>query len=780
MSSKDIGRVVRVARLAALLLAVLAAASPGFAAGGGGMDPGYVPGELVIKLRAGFGPSDAASVAALAGAVVKKPLPVEGFYLLAAKDTATTVVQMRDALRTDARVSSSDPNYRCKLSAEPNDPYYAQQWNLVLVNMPEAWEPIHIRDASGIRVAVVDACVRTDHPDLAGRIVAGYDVADDDEDTNPPEEARPWSEHGTMVAGIIGAVTDNRIGIAGVCWDGVQIVPVKVYEDSNNTVYGSGDDFVAGLDEALKRNANVVNMSMEFAVTFDLLREKIEELADAGIILVAAAGNGSGNVSYPAAYPEVICVSSVNSDKEISEFSNRGPQVDVAAPGEDVTSTGVDSTVTPIAYYLTESGTSFAAPHVAGAAAILLANGRPASSVLDAIQATAQQQGTEIPNDEYGYGILDVGAALLYQSFNVIIDRPQNGDSLSTTYPPVRISLNGVAIGTVQVLVDGETAISGGQIANAKVSHYSAPTTSGQLAFTWPFTTGTHRINVTASPVYSATETVTVRSTFTVAPRTLPPGMYMFSLPFATAGSQTGLGDVVAGADGSPLFVYRQARWDPEVAAYKLYNYPGIPNETGASLQPPNVRAGENALPADGVVSTTLPRGVGYWLDLRQSASLISSTYVDDSKTYAIELKHGWNQIGNPFPFPVGWGSVLVRYLNETVSITQAVSRGWIGSSLYRYESGSYRADSAPNGLLEPWKGYWVYVKVPPTGGAPADPNAATAKVTLFIPPLQGALAGSLPLTPAGVSGSGVSNTAGSASGSVRGTLAAGKGSSGR
>ena len=144
------------------------------------------------------------------------------------------------------------------------------------------------------------------------------------------------------------------------------------------------------------------------------------------------------------------------------------------------------------------------------------------------------------------------------------------------------------------------------------------------------------------------------------------------------------------------------------------------------------------------------------------------------------ELKHGWNQIGNPFPFPVGWGSVLVRYLNDTVSITEAVSRGWVSSSLYRYESGAYRADSAPNGLLEPWKGYWVYVKVPPTGGAPADPNAATAKVTLFIPPLQGALAGGLPLTPAGITGSAASNAAGSASGAVRGTLAAVKGSSGR
>lgn len=745
MSSKDIGQSVRRVGLAAVLLIVLGGLSPAFGVGGG-VDLGYVPGQIVVKLRPGFGASDADSVAAAAGAVVREPLPVEGWYHLVAIDTATTVVEMRDALSADARVADAEPNYRCRLAAEPNDPYYAQQWYLPFINMPAAWETAYVRDASNVRVAVVDSCFRTNHPDLGGRFVDPYDAADGDTDPNPPAEARPWSEHGTAVAGVIGAVTDNGAGVAGMCWGGVQIIPIKTWKDSNTGEGGEQTDVIKGLDEALKRNAQVVNISLGSDLASDVYQEKIAELAAAGIIIVAAAGNDSGSVDYPAAYPETICVSGVDRNSDIADFSSRGPEVDLAAPAEGIFTTGLDMNTTPPGYYLSMDGTSFACPQVAAAAAILLANGRAPLTVRAVLEATARARGTGIPNSLYGYGILDVGAALLYQSFSVSIDRPQNGDRLATSKPSIRISLVGAALGSVLVLVDGETAISGGQVANAKVSNFSAPTTSGQMAFSWPFATGTHRVTATASAVYNSSVTQTATTTFYVGPRLLPAGMYLFSVPFAPLSTQTALSDVVTAADGSMLSVYRQARWDPESGSYRLFNYPGIPSDFGASLQPADVRAGEGALPAEGVASVTLPRGVGYWLDLRQDAVLMSSTYVDDGRSYAIELTRGWNQIGNPFPFPVGWGSVLVSYLNETVSITDAVSRGWISSSLFSYEAGAYRAVAAPSGLLDPWKGYWVLVKVPPTGAVPSDLDDPTAKVTLIIPPLQGALAGQMAL----------------------------------
>jgi subtilisin family serine protease len=234
----------------------------------------------------------------------------------------------------------------------PNDPRYAEQWALPVVGLPEAWAGLPSRT---VVVAVVDSGVCANHPDLQGRIRAGYDFVDND---NDPADV---FGHGCGVAGVIAANANNGMGIAGVA-PNVQIMPLRVL-DANGL--GNYSNIAAAIAYAVDNGANIINLSLAGSSSSSIIEAAVNYATQRGVIVIAAAGNfAQPRAYYPAAYTNVIAVGSIDPNLQPSSFSNYGADIDVWAPGRDILTTSMNGD------YQFMSGTSFAAPVVAGVMAI--------------------------------------------------------------------------------------------------------------------------------------------------------------------------------------------------------------------------------------------------------------------------------------------------------------------------------------------------------------------------------------------------------------------------
>lgn len=259
-------------------------------------------------------------------------------------------------------IVASEPNYYVSALELPaaNDTYYPQQWALTAIRAPAAWNSLP-DDIISITIAVIDSGVTATHVDLAGRITAGWDFVQDD--------AQPQDDmgHGTAIAGIIAANMGNGLGIAGVA-PNATIMPLRVL-DANGV--GTYADVAAAIIYATDHGAQVINLSLGGAFPSTMLQNAVSYALNRSVIIIAAGGNtGSDNAVYPAAFAGVIGVGSVDSDLSRSSFSNYGESIDVLAPGRDIVTTTRDGG------YALFTGTSMAAPHVAGIAALELGQGR--------------------------------------------------------------------------------------------------------------------------------------------------------------------------------------------------------------------------------------------------------------------------------------------------------------------------------------------------------------------------------------------------------------------
>ncbi|ABR30723.1 peptidase S8 [Thermosipho melanesiensis] len=323
-------------------------------------------------------------------------------------------------LKKISGVKYVEPNYIYRAYAVPNDTYYEYQWHYEAINLPKAWDIIK---SANVVVAVVDTGVSFTHPDLQGIFVQGYDFVDND--TDPTDPAQDVS-HGTHVTGTIAALSNNGKGVAGVNWGGygIKIMPIRVLGADGS---GTLDAVAQGVRYAADHGAKIINMSLGGGGDSQILREAIQYAYNKGVTIVCAAGNENGPVSYPAKYPETIAVASVRYDLQRAPYSNYGPEVDVAAPGGDTSvdqngdgyADGVLSTAwTPNNgdTYMFLQGTSMAAPHVAGVAALLYASGKTTpEEIRAALKNTAKDLGPAGEDDYYGAGLIDAYAALNYR-----------------------------------------------------------------------------------------------------------------------------------------------------------------------------------------------------------------------------------------------------------------------------------------------------------------------------------------------------------------------------
>lgn len=252
----------------------------------------------------------------------------------------------------------------------------------------------------GVKVAVIDTGIDLTHPDLQANIVGRYNAI------NTTKSANDDNGHGSHVAGIIAGI-DNSIGGLGVA-PKASLLAVKVLDRSGNGYYS---DIIEGIQWSMNNGAQVINMSLGGPTDLQSLHDAIIVANNRGIVIVAAASNsgpGDNTVEYPGKYPEVIAVSATDSANLIANFSSRGPEVDLAAPGVSIYSTYKGGA------YATLSGTSMASPHVAGVAALIIASGRATSpaDVRALMQQTADDLGVSGPDSLYGYGLVDAEEAV--------------------------------------------------------------------------------------------------------------------------------------------------------------------------------------------------------------------------------------------------------------------------------------------------------------------------------------------------------------------------------
>ncbi|UAB96204.1 VCBS repeat-containing protein [Dactylosporangium vinaceum] len=308
-------------------------------------------------------------------------------------------------LRKDPAVASVSLDYKRTASTTPNDPGYTQglQNYLNTVRLPQAWD----RSMGGADqvIAVVDSGVDGQHPDLSGRVLAGYNAI-----TNANIGAGVNSDdygHGTMVAGIAAAGTNNGVGVAGAAWN-ARVLPVKVLDNNGN---GYDSDIAEGIIWAADHGAKVINLSLGGPGDAQVLHDAVTYATNKGALLVVAAGNdGNSTVQYPAAYPEVLAVAATDGAGKVTDFSTYGDWVDVAAPGFGIVSTGVPQGANE---YFIGDGTSFAAPIVSGVAALMRTN-NPAltpAQLIATIKGTARDAGPRGLDPYYGAGVLDAYAA---------------------------------------------------------------------------------------------------------------------------------------------------------------------------------------------------------------------------------------------------------------------------------------------------------------------------------------------------------------------------------
>jgi subtilisin family serine protease len=344
--------------------------------------------------------------------------------------------EVADKLAQDPTVEYAEPNFLAGITAEPgwvealsarsvppavgsdrpalftpNDPLYSFQWHLPSIQMPAAWDT---STGQQVIVAVVDTGVDFRATDLASTSrLPGYDFANDDNDPTDDQA------HGTHVAGTIAQSTNNGTGVAGVAF-GAQILPVKVLGANGQ---GSYENIIKGIVYAVDQGAKVINLSLAGRAGSSALEDAMQYANSKGVVVVAAAGNSGGAVEFPAAYDEyVIGVGSVRFDSQRPTYSNFGPQVDVMAPGGDLSvdqngdgyADGVlqQTFKTPGTFtYLFYEGTSMASPHVAGLAALLLSRS-PALTPAMVENLMVQSAKPAGPSDQNGAGLIQAAAAL--------------------------------------------------------------------------------------------------------------------------------------------------------------------------------------------------------------------------------------------------------------------------------------------------------------------------------------------------------------------------------
>ena len=290
-------------------------------------------------------------------------------------------------------IEYAQPNYKYSMKYVTSDPYLAYEWGLDKINVHKVWDLTKENETPVI--AIVDTGVNAEHTDLKDNVLRGYNVIDGTYDV------KDECGHGTHIAGIAAALTNNGTGIAGVSGNS-KILPIKVLDGNGN---GYSSDIAIGIKWAADNGARIINLSLGGSNYDNYLREAVEYATRKGCIVVAAAGNkGSYRPTYPAAFDKVIAVTAVDNNDKLCNFSNFGKYIDVAAPGLDIYSTSKDGG------YEYRSGTSMACAFVSGTIALVWGDcpDKSPEEIQEIIKSSAKKVDTSAAiKYDIGSGVID-------------------------------------------------------------------------------------------------------------------------------------------------------------------------------------------------------------------------------------------------------------------------------------------------------------------------------------------------------------------------------------
>ncbi|HTF91064.1 MAG TPA: S8 family serine peptidase [Planctomycetota bacterium] len=483
-----------------------------------------MPGELLVMPRAG---RDVLPELARRGLAVEARVPNGVMKCVAQvpagiseENSRRRTVALMASLGGLEAVEYAEPNFIRHAYGVPNDPFFNLQWHYTQIQLPAAWDIT--QGDNSIRVGVIDTG-QTNHPDLVSRLIPGFDfisnvgiagdgngVDADPTDIGDGQGAQPSSFHGTHVAGTIGATTDNNSGVAGVTWFG-KIMHLRVLG------IGGGTDFditqavlySAGLANAattpLPQPLDVINMSLGgpgFSQTF---QNACTAAKNAGVAIFAAAGNENSTVeSFPAAYDNVISVAAVDFNAARAPYSNHNGEVDIAAPGGDMTkdlngdgfgdgvlSTRADDSGNPTVFtFEFLQGTSMACPHAAGVAALMKAAALPGNLTPTQIETimttTATDLGTAGRDDFFGFGLVNAFQAVLQASNGTPVNPVLGLSTQALSFAPgviaQNIQVSNLGGGTLHVGTPIVTTDSGGSWLTATRVPIAVPVSSDTSA----------------------------------------------------------------------------------------------------------------------------------------------------------------------------------------------------------------------------------------------------------------------------------------------------------
>lgn len=375
---------------------------------------GGVTDQFIVKLNATATLADLQGLLKQTGAVLHHPYEFEAHtYFLSVDKSKGDALTMANRFYESGLCEYAEPNF--VLFVEPtgtaNDPLYSQQWALnntgqtggsvdADMDVAEAWDIT--TGASSVRVAVLDNGVDLSHPDLINQLDPGYDATGGG---NNGGIVTTSDLHGTGCAGIVGAQGNNGLGVAGVAYS-CRLVPVRVYGSGSPTITTAGW-MAAGIDWARQYNrADVLSLSFGITVGQQLITDAIHRAVTQGrntlgCLVLAAAGNDNGPLSFPGSAPEAIAVGSSENTDHRTYDSNYGTGLDIVAPGEGIYTTDVHDSPAFTGYvvgdYVSFRGTSAATPNAAGVAALVL-------SVAPGLTATQVRQILESSTDKVNTG----------------------------------------------------------------------------------------------------------------------------------------------------------------------------------------------------------------------------------------------------------------------------------------------------------------------------------------------------------------------------------------
>lgn len=406
----------------------------------------FEPDELLVQPFPGADPQALKTLYAGAGATVIDEMADIDLTVL--RVPAGKLRETAGKLADSGLLETFQKNYQYSTQAAPNDPIYSRETHLPQIHAEQAWD-LSVGSAD-IVIGIVDTGVDPDHPDLVDKIIDGWNVYDGN------ARFDDVLGHGTEVAGIAAAASNNAVGVASVAWES----PILAVRVGNESGLSSSQNIAAGILWAAGHGAKVINVSFAPLWSDRVVKAAAQQAFHRGSLVVIAAGN-AGGMNSAVGFDEAIFVGAVTTDNQIASFSDRGPFVDVVAPGTEIRSTTFDGD------YGMANGTSFAAPIVSGVAALAWAVNpelRPIT-IGEAIVGSVVDLGATGKDTTFGNGAVDAAAAVAAAKAafepadtttpSVKVSMPVTGQSLSGKATAAVTATDRYGVADVVLSVDG-------------------------------------------------------------------------------------------------------------------------------------------------------------------------------------------------------------------------------------------------------------------------------------------------------------------------------------